>query len=297
MANILIPDNITPGRCDKILAQLLNIPRTKIKLCAPFSRNGKILSAHDQISPGDVIDYQLLQETNIIEEKPLTLDILYEDDDIIAINKPAGVIVHPAPGIKEKTLIEYLTCPLSSLGDADRPGVIHRLDKDTTGCILFAKTDFAFRHLSKDFAEHRIDKRYTCIVYGNPPLNTGKIEVPIARKMSDKTLMAVSTDGKYAKTTWTVRERFSSNYSWLDVRIFTGRTHQIRVHMNYIGHPVAGDTTYNKLAQPEPMITFPRIMLHAQFLTFSHPRTGEIVKLEAPIPEDFQSIIRQLRQQ
>lgn len=303
MTTLVVPDTVTPDRCDKILAQLLDVPRSTIKvsfLQEPFQRSGKILTLHDTVYPGDTLTFRLMDPAEQrIKETSLNLDVLFEDESVIVINKPAQISVHPAPGIQEKTLVEYVEehCPLCKLGEAHRHGVVHRLDKDTTGCIVFAKTNRAFKCLSADFKEHRIDKQYTCIVHGRPSLNTGKIEVPVARSSTDKAKMAVTPKGKAAKTTWVIRERFR-DFSWLDVKIYTGRTHQIRVHLNHIGHPIVGDPTYRdpKYIKNIPTLAVPRILLHAEQLTFMHPVTDKLITVRAPIPEDFRPVIEQFRQ-
>ncbi|UPA28509.1 MAG: RluA family pseudouridine synthase [Verrucomicrobiota bacterium] len=298
MATLTVPTDIIPDRCDKILAQLLKLPRSVIKsaTAVPFERNGQKITPHDFVYPGDTIIYELPTIKAIAPAPVLELSILFEDEDLIVIDKPANIAVHPAPGFLGKTLVEYVLdhCPLSYLGEKDRPGVVHRLDKETTGCIVFAKSNRAFKQLSRDFAEHNIQKQYMCIIHGNPPLQTGTIEVPIGRKLSDKTRMAAMREGKYAKTTWVVRKRFKQ-YAWLDVRIWTGRTHQIRVHLSYKGWPIVGDTVYGSPSNKLSPNTFPRIMLHAESLTFSHPRIGLPITCTAPIPDDFTEVLRTLK--
>lgn len=296
MATLTLPSDILPDRCDKILAHLLQLPRSVIKSAVPFERNGQRITPHDLVYPGDTIVYELPVSEEPISTPALTLSILFEDEDLLVVDKPTNLAVHPAPGFLGKTLVEYVLdhCPLSHLGEKERPGVVHRLDKETTGCIIFAKSNRAFKRLSRDFAEHNVQKQYTCIVHGNPPLQTGTIEVPIGRKISDKTKMAAMQEGKFAKTTWIVRERFPK-HTWLDVRIWTGRTHQIRVHLSYKGWPIAGDTVYGFPANKIPQNNFPRVMLHAESITFSHPRTGFPITCTAPIPEDFSEALQTLK--
>jgi 23S rRNA pseudouridine1911/1915/1917 synthase len=293
MPTITIPDGITNERCDKVLSQQCHLSRSMIKASFkqnPFLRNGKMISIHEKVNSGDIISFKIddtftfSPRTNI----NFTLNIIFEDEDVIIINKPAGIIIHPGPGIQEKTLIEYVSehCLLSTFGQQGRSGVIHRLDKDTTGVIIFTKSDLAFTHLVADFAHHRIEKRYTCIIHGTPDLNTGKIEIPIARRTADKSKMIACPSGKSAKTTWSIHKRFTY-FTWLDIKIHTGRTHQIRVHMRYIGHPIAGDKLYGYNGD----IFFPRVMLHAESIIFTHPRTKERLCFTVPLPQDFSEAV------
>ncbi|MDR0590875.1 MAG: RluA family pseudouridine synthase [Puniceicoccales bacterium] len=296
MATITLPEGIVTERCDKILAQLLQLPRAHIRYAYesfPFECNGKPIHLHNKVSSGDVITFEPVERPKKnITKKIFTLNVIFEDDDIMVINKPAGITVHPAPGVREKTLVEYADEYCKQLEKIERSGIVHRLDKDTTGVMILAKSERASRHLRTDFANHCIQKQYTCIVHGNPPLNTGKIEIPIARQNTDKAKMIACPSGKSAKTTWIVQERFQ-NFSWLNVKIYTGRTHQIRVHMSYIGHPIIGDATYGK--SPEASKVAPRTMLHAVSIAFLHPRTSEKLHFSAPIPQDFADILENLR--
>ncbi|MDR3317701.1 MAG: RluA family pseudouridine synthase [Puniceicoccales bacterium] len=294
MPAITLPEGILKERCDKVLSQLLLLPRAHIRTiyeAHPFECNGKKIHLHDRVSTGDAVTFEIVDRP--LKKTPKCnspLDIIFEDDDIIIIHKPAGITVHPAPGLQEKTLIEYICKYCIRLKEVERSGIVHRLDKDTTGVMVFAKSNHAFWHLSNAFANHSIDKRYTCIVQGNPPLNTGKIEIPIARQTNDKFKMIACLSGKYAKTTWIVHERFQ-NFAWLDVKIYTGRTHQIRVHMNHIGHPIAGDILYGYKGDN----IFPRVMLHAEMISFIHPQTEKQLTFTAPLPQDFSEVLDSLR--
>ncbi|MDR1435317.1 MAG: RluA family pseudouridine synthase [Puniceicoccales bacterium] len=297
MQILTLPDGIRNERCDKVLSRQLNLPRSVVKFSfkrTPFICNGKAIHLHEKVNSGDRIFFEICDSLPppLTSNDPCVLHIIFEDEDIIVINKPAGVVVHSAPGIQGKTLVEYVLghCPLSRLGDPERPGIVHRLDRETTGLIVFAKSNRAFKRLTADFADHLIEKRYTCIIQGTPSLNTGKIEIPIARQNSDKIRMIACPSGKSAKTTWTIRECLD-HFTWLDVRIHTGRTHQIRVHMSHIGHPIGGDKTYGY----DGNFIFPRIMLHAESLGFIHPKTGEKISFFAPIPEDFSDILEKLQ--
>jgi 23S rRNA pseudouridine1911/1915/1917 synthase len=296
MPTIVLPEGISGERCDKILSQILPFSRTNVRKFfeqCPFECNGKKIHLHDKVYTGDIITYEAI---DISAKEPvkcgLDLNIIFEDEDIIVINKPAGIVVHQGMNVREETLQEYVLkhCTLSPLGQEGRSGVVHRLDRDTTGAIVFAKSNRAFQHLTRDFSRHAIEKRYTCIVQGSPTLNTGKIEIPIARQTNDKIKMIACPSGKSAKTVWTIHRRFE-HFTWMDVRIYTGRTHQIRVHMHYIGHPVGGDLVYGYGGD----FIFPRIMLHAESIAFFHPRTGAYLSLTAPLPQDFSDVLEELR--
>jgi 23S rRNA pseudouridine1911/1915/1917 synthase len=297
MPTIVLPEGILGERCDKILSQILPLSRANVRKSFeqfPFECNGKRIHLHEKVYTGDIVAYEtvdLSQEEN--SKRNLLLDIIFEDEDIIVVNKPAGIVVHPGENVRGETLQEYVLghCTLSSLGQDGRSGVVHRLDRDTTGAIIFAKSDRAFTRLTSDFARHAIEKRYTCIVQGTPTLHTGKIEIPIARQTKDKVRMIACSSGKSAKTTWIVRERFQK-FCCLGVKIYTGRTHQIRVHMSHIGHPIGGDLTYGYGGN----FIFPRVMLHAELIAFTHPRTGEYLSFSVPIPQDFSDALEKLRQ-
>jgi 23S rRNA pseudouridine1911/1915/1917 synthase len=246
------------------------------------------------------------------EIKPvdIPLDIIYEDEDILVLNKPAGIIVHPARGNLEHTLVNAVLfhCgQLPSLGDAVRPGVLHRLDKDTTGLIIFAKTDAALTSLGKMIAGRKIQKRYEAVCWDFPGLYEGMIEAPIGRSGLDRTKMTVTPlSSKLAATKFKVLERFPFA-SHLKVWLITGRTHQIRVHLNHIGCPVVGDPDYggrnpSVIKQSAYLPHFRKILelidrqaLHAAELEFQHPRTGLLMKLSAPLPPDILRVLEYLR--
>ena len=215
-----------------------------------------------------------------LEAQDIPIEILYEDDRIAVINKPAGMVVHPAPGNPDGTLVNALLARLSTLsgiGGELRPGIVHRLDKDTSGLILIAKDDAAHLALSAQLANHEMEKHYRAVVEGNMPAASGTVNAPIGRSARDRKKMAIRPDGRSAVTEWTVMKP-QMRGTLLDVHILTGRTHQIRVHMASIGHPVMGDPIYGHPANA------PRLMLHAYSLRFTHPGTGQPVTFTAPCP-------------
>jgi 23S rRNA pseudouridine1911/1915/1917 synthase len=253
----------------------------------------------------------------------IALDVLYEDDELIVINKPAGLVVHPGAGNWTGTLVNALIhhCgdTLSGIGGVRRPGIVHRLDKDTTGVMVVAKNDIAHRHLSLQFADHGrtmpLERAYQAIVWGRPRPLVGTIDAPLGRSTGDRTKRAVQKpdrdDSDEAITHYKVLERFrelpdaTALASLVDCHLETGRTHQIRVHMAHIGHPLLGDTTYgagfktkaNLLADDARDVVnrFPRQALHAYLLQFEHPRTGEVMHFEAPLPDDMLELAAALR--
>ena len=236
------------------------------------------------------------------EEMPL--DILFEDRSLLVLNKPAGLVVHPAAGHEEHTLVNALLhhCggELSGIGGVARPGIVHRLDKETSGCLVIAKNDEAHIALSAQFAGRKVKKIYNAIVCGQLVRDSGEIHAAIARHPSHRKRMAVRDDdsGRAAHTTWRVLERLNSA-ALVEAQLHTGRTHQLRVHFQFLGHPLAGDETYgarqNRKLTELTGYQAPRVMLHACELSFTHPRTEESLSFEAPLPDDFREALTYLR--
>jgi len=226
------------------------------------------------------------------EEIPL--DILYQDEDLAVVVKPRGMVVHPAAGNENGTLVNALLYhleDLSGIGGTMRPGIVHRLDKDTSGVLLIAKNDKAHLALSEDLKDRRIKKIYRAVAFGRFSQAEGAVEANIARDPKDRKKMAVVSDGRWARTEYTVAEELRGA-TLLNVRIITGRTHQIRVHMNHLGHPLLGDVIYGP---KKPKISVSRLMLHAWQVEFEHPTTHRLMRFEAPEPEDFVKEIEKLR--
>ncbi len=237
--------------------------------------------------------------------QPLPLHILFEDEHLIVINKPPGLVVHPAAGNPDGTLVNALLAhchDLSGVGGVERPGIVHRLDKDTSGVLVAAKHDAAHRALALAFRWRTTDKRYLAVVYGVPRGEEGVVDRPIARHPGDRTRMAVVASGRPARTLWWVRERFAGT-ALLECRLITGRTHQVRVHLAHIGHALVGDPVYSGRqwrTLPDPRIAaacrdFPRQALHAWRLTIAHPVTGATMTFEAPLPPDLEQLLASLR--
>ncbi|MBQ2833379.1 MAG: RluA family pseudouridine synthase [Clostridia bacterium] len=225
----------------------------------------------------------------------IPIDILYQDSDVVMVNKPCGMVVHPAAGNEDRTLVNallYHIKDLSGIGGEMRPGIVHRLDKDTSGLILVAKNDHAHTLLSEQFKERSMEKHYRAVAFGNFSDDHGLIDAPIARHPVDRKKMAIVPAGKPSQTEWSVLERLKSA-TYLDVHLLTGRTHQIRVHMHSIGHPLLGDRIY--APNIKTSVHIPRLMLHAYSLSFTHPTTGERMTVSAPLPEKFSQTLDKLK--
>ena len=258
--------------------------------------NGRAVSKSYKLAGGEDIAVTL-PEPEPVEAVPqdIPLDVVYEDADVIVVNKPSGMVVHPAPGHPDGTLVNALLyhCvgTLSGIGGALRPGIVHRIDRDTSGLIIAAKNDAAHQYLSAQLADHTLARTYECIVVGKLREDRGTVDAPIARHPTDRKRMAVVAGGREAVTHWEVIARYPG-YTHVRCRLETGRTHQIRVHMAYIGHPILGDTVYGAKKEV-PGLTGQ--CLHAVGLRFLHPRTHEVVELSCPLPEEFTRMLQKIR--
>ena len=258
--------------------------------------NGKTAGKSYKLAGGEDIAVTL-PEPEPVEAVPqdIPLDVVYEDADVIVVNKPSGMVVHPAPGHPDGTLVNVLLyhCAgtLSGVGGALRPGIVHRIDRDTSGLIIAAKNDAAHQYLSAQLADHTLARTYECIVVGKLREDRGTVDAPIARHPTDRKRMAVVAGGREAVTHWEVIARYPG-YTHVRCRLETGRTHQIRVHMAYIGHPILGDTVYGTKKEV-PGLTGQ--CLHAVGLRFLHPRTHEVVELSCPLPEEFTRMLQKIR--
>lgn len=286
------------ARLDKALADLTELSRSQaneeIKKGTVLV-NGKAAKAKYAVKVGDVISYQVPEE-EILEYKAedIPLDIIFEDEDVAVVNKPQGMVVHPSAGHPSGTLVNalmYHVKDLSSINGVVRPGIVHRIDKDTSGLLMIAKNDTAHNALATELKDKKSLRKYIAIVHGNLPNDRGMIEAPIGRSEKDRKKQAVTAKGKEAVTRFQVLERFG-DYTLVELTLETGRTHQIRVHMAYIGHPVAGDPAYG----PRKTLKGEGQFLHAQTLGFTHPSTGEEMAFTAPEPAIFQETLEKLRQ-
>ncbi|MEI3519881.1 MAG: RluA family pseudouridine synthase [Anaerosacchariphilus sp.] len=288
-------------RIDKYLAeQLPDITRSylqKLLKDGSVQMNGKPVKASTKTAVGALIALTIPEpeEPEILPEN-IPLDILYEDSDVILINKPKNMVVHPAAGHYTGTLVNALMyhCrgDLSGINGVLRPGIVHRIDKDTTGVLIVCKNDRAHNALAEQLKEHSITRKYRAIVCGNLKEDEGTVDAPLGRHPQDRKKMAiVRSGGKRAVTHYRVLERFG-NYTYIECRLETGRTHQIRVHMASLGHPLLGDEIYGRAKSP---FKLEGQTLHAMVLGFIHPTTGEYMEFEAPLPEYFEKLLEKLR--
>ncbi|MCY7040414.1 RluA family pseudouridine synthase [Streptococcus sanguinis] len=285
-------------RLDKAMAELTDLSRSlaneQIK-DGLILVNGQAKKAKYAVKEGDVISYEL-PEPEVVEYVPedIPLEIVYQDEDVAVVNKPQGMVVHPSAGHTSGTLVNalmYHIKDLSGINGVLRPGIVHRIDKDTSGLLMIAKNDQAHVALAAELKDKKSLRKYWAIVHGNLPNDRGVIETPIGRSEKDRKKQAVTAKGKPALTRFQVLERFG-DYTLVELQLETGRTHQIRVHMAYIGHPVAGDEVYG----PRKTLKGHGQFLHARTLGFTHPRTGEVLEFTAEAPAIFQETLEKLRQ-
>ncbi len=299
-----VTPEIRRARADKVLAGAFPA-HSRAALQRAFEaglvrRNGAVLAKSDEVSAGDDLEFTLPEAQPAgLRPVPIPLDLLYEDDHLLALNKPSGMVVHPGAGTGEDTVVHALLAHcagrLSGVGGVERPGIVHRIDKETSGVLLVAKDDAAHRGLSEQFAGRHLRKEYLALVAGVPRLRAGVIERSISRHPVHRERMTTGEGGRPARTDWEVVESFGDRAALLRCRIHTGRTHQIRVHLKSIGHPVLGDATYGWKRAPG-MPAVPRVMLHAERIAFLHPVTARPLDLRAPLPGDFETLLAALRQ-
>lgn len=256
--------------------------------------NGIDVKPKYKVRVGDVIEVTVpeVEDLEIIPED-LNLEIVYEDADVLVVNKPRGMVVHPAPGHASGTLVNGLMhhcTDLSGINGVARPGIVHRIDKDTSGLLMVAKNDVAHASLVDQLVNKTVTRKYTALVHGHIAHDKGTIDAPIGRDTKDRQKQAIVDNGKHAVTHFQVIERFG-HFTLVECRLETGRTHQIRVHMNYIGYPLAGDPKYG----PKKTIDFPGQVLHAGVLGFVHPVSGEYLEFSSPLPADFEQLLSDLR--
>jgi len=289
-------------RIDKFITDELNDPAISRTQVQDWIKNGHVrvndqsIKSNYKLNDQDVIIVNVPEVTELdIVAEPIPLEIVFEDQDVIVVNKPRGMVVHPAPGHSSGTLVNALMhhCnDLSGINGVLRPGIVHRIDRDTTGLLMVAKNDLAHMSLAEQLKEHSVTRRYTALVHGNMPHDEGTIDAPIGRDPNDRKLFTVTGhNSKDAVTHFRVLERIGSDFTLVELQLETGRTHQIRVHMKYIGYPLAGDPVYGR----NKTVPLNGQALHAGVLGFTHPRTGERHQFEVPLPEDFTTILNNLR--
>ncbi|NOY58087.1 MAG: RluA family pseudouridine synthase [Calditrichaeota bacterium] len=312
---ITVPEGKEKERLDKFLAnQLPSVTRAKLKRLVDEERvtiDGQPTKAGHTIRPGEVvrIAFPARHETEILSEE-IPLDIIYEDEYLLVVDKPPGMVVHPAFGNMSGTLVNALLAhcqQLSGVGGDKRPGLVHRLDKDTSGLLVVAKDDVTHVGLAKQLSAHKIEREYRAVVWGHLKQKSGRIEAALARSPKDRTRMMIHPDGKHAITNYEVLEEHPIT-SYLKLNLETGRTHQIRVHLASLGHPVFSDATYGGRGKQlaglnktrSQFVTrllqeFKRQMLHARTLVFIHPITQELVRFDSPVPQDMVRLLEILR--
>lgn len=319
-----------PGRADKVLARAMpehsRVAWQRAIAAGLVRRGGQALGKNDALKTGDLVEYAFpAARPSDLTPKAIKLAVLFEDRSLLVVNKPAGMVVHPGAGTEGDTLVHALLAhcagQLSGIGGVERPGIVHRLDRETSGAIVIAKTDSAHRALARQFAERTIEKEYLALVDGVPGLLSGSIRNPIGRHPRHRhKMMAYEADApsppleeggetplplddepgatgprrRTAHTDWRLEERFGAKAALLRCVLHTGRTHQIRVHLKSIGHVILGDAIYG-YKPSDGLPAAPRVMLHAARLRFEHPKTGKPIALEAPLPKDFKALLRALR--
>ncbi|HVP28849.1 MAG TPA: RluA family pseudouridine synthase [Myxococcota bacterium] len=295
-----VPESEAGARLDLAVAALCGVPRAQARRWIDEGRvllNGAAARASQRVRAGDALDTAPPEPApSGLAAEAIPLRVLYEDADLLVIDKPAGLVVHPAPGHATGTLVNALLhhCrDLAGIGGVQRPGIVHRLDKGTSGVLVVAKHDAAHAGLARQFKEHSIERIYLALVRGVPRADEGRVEAAIGRHPSDRKRMSVrSARGREARTAWRVRRRFpKSGCAELEIRPETGRTHQIRVHLAASGLPIVGDPVYGRGAGS---FGLERPALHAAVLGFVHPRTGAKLRFEAPLPEDLERCLSEL---
>lgn len=295
----LIIDEQKGERIDKVISTMdESWSRTQVQQWIKEGHvkvNDYAVKTNYKCSAGDVITVAIPEpEALDVEPEEMNLDIYYEDSDVLVVNKPKGLVVHPAPGHLSGTLVNGLMAhckDLSGINGVLRPGIVHRIDKDTSGLLMVAKNDMAHESLVDQLVKKTVTRRYKAIVHGVIPHDKGTIDAPIGRDKKDRQSMTVTDENsKHAVTHFQVLERFK-DFTFVECQLETGRTHQIRVHMKYIGYPLAGDPKYG----PKKTLEIEGQALHAGVLGFDHPRTGEYLEFEAPLPDEFQQILALLK--
>lgn len=293
-------DKYLAGQCPELSRSFIQ----KLIKEEQITVNGMPGRARDKVAEGDLIEFEVPEpESADILPEDIPLDILYEDRDVIVVNKPKGMVVHPAAGHYSGTLVNALMyhcgSQLSGINGVLRPGIVHRIDRDTTGSVIACKNDRAHQEIARQLEQHTITRRYRAIVRGNIKEDEGVVDAPIGRHRTDRKRMAIVSDGKRAVTHYRVLERFG-DYTYIECVLETGRTHQIRVHMSSISHPLLGDEVYGRTkagAVPARLrhVQWSGQVLHAMVLGFTHPATGEYMEFTAPLPAYFEEILEALR--
>jgi len=302
---VTVPIDARPGRADRFAADLTGLTRSHVQRLIGEGRltaGPRALKANSIIGGGTVLTLELPPlEAPVPQPEPnIPVTVVYEDDDVLIVDKPAGLVVHPAPGHQTGTLVNALLgrgggAAFSGIAGVRRPGIVHRLDRDTSGLLMVARHDAAQASLSAQLKARRVKKTYLALVQGSVAAAVGRIEAPIGRDPKHRTRMAVVPDGRPATTGYRVRERFR-DWTLLELDLVTGRTHQIRVHLDAIGHPIAGDPVYGTGTSRRGPDGLSRLFLHAWRLELTSPSTGRLIRAEAALPAELESVLSGLRE-
>jgi 23S rRNA pseudouridine1911/1915/1917 synthase len=302
---VQVPESGAGGRADRFVADASGLSRARVQRLISeglVTSAGVAIRARDTLAPGAVVEVEV-PETPVatLQPEPMDLRVVYQDDDLLIVDKPAGVVTHPSPGHATGTLVHGLLgmaqdegTALGTLGGADRAGIVHRLDRDTSGLLMVARTDAAQLALQAQLKARRIHKRYLALVAGAVAAQAGRIEAPLGRDPRDRLRIAIVPGGRDSVTLYRVRERFPA-WTLLEVDLVTGRTHQIRVHLASIGHPVAGDPLYATGAARRGPDDLDRLFLHAWRLELASPSGEGLIRAEAPLPAELEAVLARLR--
>ncbi len=298
-----VPQEIRSERADKVLAHAFpehsRSAFQRALAAGLVTADGVVIGQDTDLKRGQLVVFSF-PEVTVAELKPvdIPLDVIFEDKHLIVLNKAAGMVVHPGAGTGEDTMVHALLAhcagSLSGIGGVERPGIVHRIDKETTGLLVVAKNDAAHRALADQFSSRALKKEYLALVSGVPRQDSGTVDSAISRHPIHRHRMTTGEGGRPAKTDWVVEKKFGTLAALVRCRIHTGRTHQIRVHMKSLGHPLLGDPTYGWKPNPAMGVP-PRVMLHAEHLVFTHPASGKVMDLTAPLPADFKAMVADLR--
>ena len=295
-----VPAALDGERVDRVVAMLTGLPRAEVAVLVDSGAvrlRGRVVSkSSTRVVEGDELDVEVpepVEPAVTAAEPDVDVPVVFVDDDVIVVDKPPAMVVHPGAGNAGGTMVSGLLArfpELAGVGESDRPGVVHRLDKGTSGLLVVARTPRAYESLVAQLSARTVERTYLALVWGHPEPATGVVDAPIGRSRRDPTRMAVSSTGREARTRYEVRQRFTQpiDASLLECRLETGRTHQIRVHLGAIGHPIVGDPRYRGARTSFPA---PRPFLHAHALAFAHPATGERMSFASPLPDDLTAVL------
>ncbi len=301
---VIVPASESPRRADRVVADAVGLSRSYVQRLIEDGRltlDGHQLKSNTVVAPGDSLELDIpAHEPTKLEAEDLPLNIVYQDEDVLVLDKPAGLVTHPSPGHTSGTLVNALLArggveAYGNIGGDERPGIVHRLDRDTSGLIVIARNDHAQAALMAQLKARRVKKTYLALVHGSVPAEVGRIEAPIGRDPRQFGRMAVISGGRASVTGYRVRQRFAG-WTLLEVDLHTGRTHQIRVHLSSIGHPVAGDPVYSSGVARRGPDGLARLFLHSWRLEFASPSQEKLIRAEAPLPDELEKLLGGLRE-